>query len=33
MGNMNNESKTIQVFRYDKHTFNAILKDVIKYDE
>ena len=30
---MNNEAKTIQVFRYDKHTFNSMLKDVMKYDD
>ena len=33
LDNMNNKAKTIHVFKYDKHTFNAMLKDIIKYDD
>ena len=32
MGNMNKEAKSIKVFKYDKHTFSAMLKDITKYD-
>ena len=33
MGNMNKEVNTIRVFRYNNHTFNVMLKDIIKYDD
>ena len=33
MGKMNNEASSIRVLKYNKHTFNAMLKDFIKYED
>ena len=33
MGNKNNKAKTIKSFKYDKHNFNAMMKNITKYDD